>query len=68
MTNGRSSRSRPRVDELLWLGRRRTRLSRRDMSGAVRLPNVPMSKGVRAVSPITTWTEFNGTCSSSATT
>src|SRR5260370_24791355 len=35
--------------------------------GVVLLPNVPMSKGVRSVSPITRFIEAMGACSSSAT-
>ena len=37
------------------------------MRGVVWLPNVPMSKGVSAVSPMTIRIEATGACSSSAT-
>ena len=43
------------------------RRSRRDMSGVVRLPNVPMSYGVNCVSAMTIRMESIGTRSSSAT-
>ena len=50
-----------------WRAADATRRSWAFMMGVVRLPRVPMSKGVRAVSPITSVTTPGPTCSSSAT-
>ena len=50
-----------------WKNLRWPFVAGRLMTGVVRLPNVPMSKGVRSVSPITSVMDEAGAWSSSAT-